>query len=294
VSKRLSRLGIRRLYLPQLTYDKPHDPHIAVLAPPVDVLKTRKQIVVIINDSAQDLGILAYRQLQQEPGLNGGSIINFIKAIIARTTEAKDGFDIFKDGAEIGDHMADAPGVIMLNNGQLLYSYTKHESLTMRSWLTLPRKSVSHDLVKIDEEHNRIEGNRTSQEHIACAWHNIIQNPEFVSSDADLYVVAIENGADALINVLDANFEAHGSRIKALAVINTYKQLAEISDPALKSFLRDHARRWQPSTLSPNAHDCIKLPNWDRKPLEEFTMEGMYRHLKHPYNKDKCRRESSG
>jgi hypothetical protein len=85
VIERLSKLGIRQLHLPQLSMTKPNGPHIPILTPPLDVLKARKRVVVIVNDTLQDLGILAYRQLQRTLGLNGGSVVNFAKELINRS-----------------------------------------------------------------------------------------------------------------------------------------------------------------------------------------------------------------
>lgn len=76
----MSSLGLKELYLPTLSNDKPEGPHIPILAPVASVLKTRKRVIIIINDDTfQDLGILAYRELQREGGVNGGSVINFTK-----------------------------------------------------------------------------------------------------------------------------------------------------------------------------------------------------------------------
>ena len=82
----MAALGIPLLYLPQLTAVKPESsPHIPILATPADILKTRKRVIVLINDNTQDLGILAYRVLSKELGIDGGSVVNFTKQIIRRS-----------------------------------------------------------------------------------------------------------------------------------------------------------------------------------------------------------------
>lgn len=212
--KRLSALGLKKLYVPQLTYTKPGEAHIPILAPPTHVLKDRKRVVVLINDGLQDLGILAYRQLQRELGVNGGSVVNFAKELIKRSTDAKDE-SIFKDGACVKDENTEAPGLIVMNCGQLIYSYKFKRPMTLRSWHALPRKSMYHDSIQIVEE-NHVEGNRDSTEHIKFVIENVIKNTDFVADDAEIYVIAIENGAENLLEILgsDCKLELlnHGSK----------------------------------------------------------------------------------
>jgi hypothetical protein len=63
-------------------------PHLPILATPADILKTRKRVVVLVNDSNQDLGILAYRLLHRSHGLFGGSVINMVREIKQRSLDA--------------------------------------------------------------------------------------------------------------------------------------------------------------------------------------------------------------
>jgi len=204
VADRLSALDIERLYLPNLSNIKPtKQKHIPILAPPTEILKTRKRVIVIINDESQDLGILAYRQLQRDLGLNGGSVINFVKEVFNRSTDSIEGFDICDDCAAIEDKEMGTPGIIVLNTGQLLYSHDTGTALSNRSWLAKPKKSICHDVVQVNETWNRIEGHRTPKEHIKTVFDTILYNADFVATDAEIYVIAIQNGAENLLKVLD-------------------------------------------------------------------------------------------
>ncbi|KAF2741532.1 hypothetical protein EJ04DRAFT_558227 [Polyplosphaeria fusca] len=264
VAQRLAALGLEKLYLPQMSYIKPNGPHIPILAPQAEILRARKRVVVIINDDSQDLGILTYRQLQRDMGLNGGSVINFGKEmIVRRTNKAKEDFDIFRDRAGVEDKPKDTPGLIMLNNGQLLFSPKTQEVLTTRSWATLPRKSICHEPIKIDEALNRVKGHEDSRKHIENVWKHVIQNPNFVAPDADLYVVGIETGGDEIIKLLDQNFDVYAPRIKALAVINCHSQLAEIKSAAAKDFFRYRTRQWIKSDISFSPEACVAVPEWE-------------------------------
>lgn len=203
------------MYLPQLTYTKPQgEGYVPILAPPAEILKTRKRVVVLINDSAQDLGILAYRRLQRELGVNGGSVINFTKELTKRSTGPDEGCVSFEDGVGIADKDKETPGLIVMNCGQLLYSYKFNQAMTIQSWHATPRKSACHDPIQITD-YNHVEGNRDAKEHIQFVIENVIKNSNFVAADAEVYFIAIENGATELLEILDSDadcrFRVHAS-----------------------------------------------------------------------------------
>ena len=189
---RLSKLGIIQLYLPGLSTMKPSGPHIPILAPPLDVLKRRKRVVVIINDALQDLGILAYRQLQRELGIDGGSVVNFAKEL-GRVQDNSEG--------AAGNGVHEAPGLIVMNTGQLLYSYKYNRAMTMRSWYALRRKSIAHNAIRIHDQENYVEGHRNATEHIKSVFDQLLCNPDRVAPEAEVYVVAIEGGAEKTLEV---------------------------------------------------------------------------------------------
>lgn len=206
VLKRLSKLGISQLYFPQLSTTKPDGPHVPILAPPLEFLKRRKRIVVVINDSLQDLGILAYRQLQRDLGLNGGSVINFAKLLIERTDLAggegcqEASGNLFNDDAVVEDAHK-IPGLVVMNTGQLLYSHRYNKTMNMRSWYALPRRSIAHDHIRIHDRENYILGHRNATEHIRSVFDQLLCDPNRVAPDAELYVVAIEGAAEKVLEV---------------------------------------------------------------------------------------------
>ncbi|KAF1995796.1 hypothetical protein P154DRAFT_538505 [Amniculicola lignicola CBS 123094] len=265
VEDRLSALGLERLYLPTLNTIKPDGPHIPILAPSPDILKTRKRVIVIINDTLQDLGILAYRLLQRQPGINGGSVVNFAKEIIQRTmanskAPVKEDFDLFKDGVGIDDKTKHAPGLIILNNGQLLYSWKYNQAKSLRSWSAMPRKSICHGQIEIHDVENRVEGNRNPEEHIKYVFEHVINNADLMAPDAEVYLIAIENGAESLLALLDKDLETYRSRITAMALIEPLTAPSYITNPDLKTFLHQRARQWKISSLSKDPFECVQMP----------------------------------
>ncbi|KAL5401136.1 hypothetical protein PMIN03_011780 [Paraphaeosphaeria minitans] len=262
---RLSALGLKQLYLPTLTSNKPKGPHVPILAPVASVLKTRKRIIVIINDDTyQDLGILAYRELQREGGVNTGSVINFAKGLVNRAqanTDISLGEKLAKDGARIekDEHI---PGLIVLNAGQLLYSHKLNKALSNRSWTALTRKSITHDPVQIHEVENRVEGHRTAAEHIKTVFDTVIKNPNFVHPEAEVYVIAIENGVESLLEVLNKDFSGSADRITALAAVQSPVGGHQIHNPDVKTFLFTRARHWETSQhTSADPTQCKASPS---------------------------------
>lgn len=176
-----------------------------ILAPAPEILKTRKRIIVIVNDAIQDIGVLAYRELQRALGVNGGSVVNFVKKLIKRSSTgdaAKKYENIFDDGFGLEDH-SDTPALVALNTAQLLFSHKHNKALTLRSWSAMPRKSIAHDMIRIHEVENRVEGHRNSKEHVKSVFDNVLMNPARVATDAQLYVIALESGTESMLSILN-------------------------------------------------------------------------------------------
>ncbi|KAF2751721.1 hypothetical protein M011DRAFT_414524, partial [Sporormia fimetaria CBS 119925] len=271
VLKRASALGLEKLYLPQLTYTKPvNEASVPILAPPAEVLKQRKRIIVLVQDALQDLGILAYRDLQRAAGVNGGSIINFVKQIVERSSDTIDSSALFQDGAGITDKDKETPAFIVMNCGQLLYSYKLDKAMTSRSWVSMPRKSACHEPAVITAM-NHIPGNYDEKEHIAFVIENVIKNKDLVAEDAEVYVVAIQYGAAHLLELLDQDFERYGSRITALALAASRVSSFQLQNPQLKAFLHQRAREWVVEDNSDNPRDCIAMPAHYAKEVAAFS-----------------------
>jgi hypothetical protein len=217
---------------------------------------------VLVNDAMQDLGILAYRQLQRELGINGGSVVNFVKEIIKRSAidnTAEQDADIFVDGFKLEDDST-VPALVVLNTGQLLYSHKFHQAMTLRSWASMPRKSVAHDMIRIHEEENRVNGHRSSQEHVKTFFDEVICNPDSVAHNAEVYVIAIEGGTTRVLDLLADDFEKYGSRITAMAFVHSLIDDSQIKDPQIRAFLHQRTRQWNYTDLTFDPLHCTDLP----------------------------------
>ncbi|KAH7563069.1 hypothetical protein BM1_00116 [Bipolaris maydis] len=261
VEARLSRLGLNRIYLPQFTTEKPDGPSIPILAPELETLKTRKQIVVLINDTQKDLGILSYSQLSRELGINGGSVVNFAKQMIKRSgtnNTDEQAAAIFKDNYELDDKST-APGLIILNPSQLLYSHKHNQAMTLRSWSAMPRKSIAHDMIRIHDS-NSIPGHLTPKAHIKTVFDELLYNPTRTAADTELSIIAIENSTEALLSILAEDFEKYTPGITAIALVHCTLDASQITHRGLRAFVRQRARQWRFNNATANPLHCIAMP----------------------------------
>jgi len=83
VIERMGELGVKELFLHGEKYErtKPKDRYVVILATELKELVGKKDVIVIVNESKQDLGMWAYRQLMREPGIDGGSAVGMIKKL---------------------------------------------------------------------------------------------------------------------------------------------------------------------------------------------------------------------
>lgn len=255
IGSRLAELGISQLYLPHLTTVKPSEPSLPILTTPLEALRDKKRILVVSNDSFQDLGIWAWRMTGTSKGsIDEGSAVNFIKAALANGE----------------DNKSDSPGIVILNPGQLLYSHKKGQAVTHTTWNALPRPSAVHPAARVDETHNRIKGNETPSAHLGFACEHVLNNPDIIASDATFDIIGIGEGGETLLQFLDRDWERCKARVNAVALTHPFYFPFYTENSDFNTFLRERARAWALSdrpldtlvstpksstTISNNRHD---------------------------------------
>lgn len=247
VSARLTRLNIPKLYIPSLTSTPPPQPqtHLPIHSTPPELLRTKKRVIVLVNRSHEDLAILSYRVLSKSGGINAGSAIDLVTSIQSRATAL---------AAATGRDVEDAtPGIVILNPGQTYFSHKQNRALTQTSWMALPRQSAVHPPVQAHETHNRVTGNTTLPEHVAWVFEHLLDNADFVDPQADLYIIGLCEGADTVVQYLQAHPGRH--HVAAIATTGPVPVLPATSaldlTPDAKPFLEflsKRARCWRLST----------------------------------------------
>lgn len=95
------------------------------------------------------------------------------------------------------------PGVLILNPGQRLYSHELGEIMTERSWTNRKRPSKAHERHRVDAKYSFVQGHTIPEEHVRTVFRTVLRNRNLVSHEAEIYVVGLAAGADAVLRVLD-------------------------------------------------------------------------------------------
>ncbi|KAF2436687.1 hypothetical protein EJ08DRAFT_557421, partial [Tothia fuscella] len=204
IEKRMTELGITTLYLPDLKTTKPESttPHMPIYITPQETLKTKKRVIIVINHTAQDLGVWSYRYMKSSHGIVGGSCVGLTQQLKAQ-----------------GD---DEPGLVILNPGQTFYSHKEMKAMTNSGWADKPRQSPIHPVDREHPVHNHVEGNRTATEHVSFVFENVIKKSDWISPEAELYLIGNEVGGEKVLQYLNDNWDTMSSRIAAIALIQPH------------------------------------------------------------------------
>ncbi|KAK5131273.1 hypothetical protein LTR08_001178 [Meristemomyces frigidus] len=262
VLDRLAEKGVKQIYVngDGFVVSKPEGPHTTILATEPSVLKEKRDVVVVVNEHMQDLGIWSYRLLMREGGINAGSAVGLVEKLQAwgsgngtqgpvsaiKTALQKLKLDGAADDASHGDKL-DAPGVIILNPGQLIYSHALNTSMAQSTWMARPRATALDDHIRIDPIHNRVPGHETPEAHVYSTFEHIISR--LTHDGARLYVVALGEGGEALVNYLDTKLSADlgasiGEKLEAVAFMQPTHTPAQVKPQAVANFLACRGRSW--------------------------------------------------
>ncbi|TKA74246.1 hypothetical protein B0A55_05684 [Friedmanniomyces simplex] len=246
VVERLSELGVDVLYAHGETFAevRPEGPHVAILATELEALREKREVLVVVNEHMQDLGIWAYRLLMGEAGIEGGSAVGLVKKLqgwqsttveVAIKNLKLDGIN--QKSTEDG---ANSPGVIILNPGELLYSHKLNRSMSQATWLARPMTSAIGEATRIDEVHNRVPGHETSEAHVRTMLEHIV--PAITSEEVRLFFVGLSDGSEHLLKYLDDKLFADnqapiGSNLEAVALIQPTHVPEQLKSVSLGTFL---------------------------------------------------------
>ena len=78
--------GVVEVYLcgkdgKDISMTKPNGPHLRIFVTDLEVLKQKKDVVVVVGEHNQDVGIWACRSLMREGGIDGGSVVGLVKKL---------------------------------------------------------------------------------------------------------------------------------------------------------------------------------------------------------------------
>ena len=210
----LKKLGIKEVFVTKgaCKENKPSKPHVTILATEPTVLKTMKNVVVFTNEHKQDLGVLAYRTLAREGGLDAGSVLGLAKKLNGTPTTLDNGItaeDIQSLKTAVADmklegtcESNDGFGLIVLNPGELLYSHKLKKAMSQSAWLGRKRASAIAPPFEIRDA-NYVKGHENPESHIRTMLGEFI--PGLVAKDARLYVIGLSDGGESVLKYMNDN-----------------------------------------------------------------------------------------
>ncbi|KAL8733589.1 MAG: hypothetical protein Q9166_001998 [cf. Caloplaca sp. 2 TL-2023] len=185
-------------------------------------IATCSRLIIYIGESWQDLGVFAWRTIGQET-IAAGSILDFIHTIQSQSP--------------------DKPGILVANTGQLLWYRGGQRAVTQTTWQALPRQWAVSPPMEIDEERNRVVGNRDPKEHVAYIFDEVI--PKMCKKDVAMDVIGMGDGGPIVAEYLQGNWEKWEGKVKAVAVGSGGIWLGDkIEEGKFKKFWGDRARAY--------------------------------------------------
>lgn len=163
ITRDLATLGIKTLYLfgdrgREMTGEKPTlgtGSFTRVLATEPEALRRKKDVLVVIGERTQDVGIWAYRSLMREGGTEAASAVGLVKKLaqLDFNEASQDDMKATVPEEVLPEYMkaSGAPGLILLNPGQRLYSHELNEIMSQNTWLARPRSSAIGSPYVVDE-----------------------------------------------------------------------------------------------------------------------------------------------
>ncbi|KAI6805700.1 hypothetical protein KC367_g1691 [Hortaea werneckii] len=255
----LASQDVKQLYVfsESCSEAKPEGQHTSILTTELEKLKTKQDVVVIINEHMQDLGIWAYRLLMREAGIEGGSAVGLMKKLqvwganaftedslagVSYLGSAVEKLKLDGTSNELDETIMDrnTPGIIILNPGQLIYSPQLNKAMSQAEWLGRPKPTALSDHYRIDDDHNKVPCHKTPEQHVATVFEHVI--PAITREDVRLYLVGLSDGGEALLKFLDRKFHADpqddiGKMIEAIALIEPTHDPKQLQSMALATFL---------------------------------------------------------
>ncbi|KAH9824532.1 Arb2 domain [Teratosphaeria destructans] len=263
IEDQVYKLGMQYLHCRGNTFaeGKPSgDATIPILVTGIDKLKTKKDVIVIVGEHTQDLGIWSYRLTTNEGGIEAGTAVGFLKklqqwetkkathATRAASNDFTDAMKRVKLGAkdEYGND-EDVPGVIILNCGQLLWSNKERRAMNQATWLARPKKNAIDEHLRIDSFWNRVDGHENPRSHVESVFNHVI--PKLVDDEARFYFVGISDGAEALLQYLGSHYygvkkPAIAGHIEAFAFMQPTHNVNDVTSLALEGELRRRGKSW--------------------------------------------------
>jgi hypothetical protein len=237
----LGKMGIKLIYA--------HDKDVSVTSeipeekPKIKMLHggfeaATNEVYVIIGDSRRELGIISRLTTSTAGGPREGTVFGVARALQTHG-------DL--------DHL---PAMLVLNPGELLYSYESKSCMTQDIWNTRKRPHAFSEPFAVKEA-NKIPGHTTPQEHVKTVLDDILS--QLIGNQHNsLHIIAIGDGGESVLKYLDEkliddpNAKIAKLALISIALVNSNHDDEKIQSPQLKKFMAKHGRAWVSSAEPKN------------------------------------------
>lgn len=187
-------------------------------------IQEKSRVVIIFGETHQDLGVLAHRVLGKTGGINKGSLVSVVKALLQQQCSPLD---------------PAPPGIILANMGELIWWPQGKRTLSKYSFDAAPMRSAAHIGNYIDPEVNRVPGHESPIAHVKSIFETVI--PTLVGAHAGLDIIGLGDGADVVESYLNssATWNRVGSRINCFASVGGQFPAWEVKCEGLQELLLD-------------------------------------------------------
>lgn len=189
----------------------------------------KSRVVVIFGETHQDLGVLAQRVLGGPGGIDKGSLVSIVKALLQKQSSP----------AAAASTTGDVPGIILANMGELVWWPKGNRTLSRFAFDWAPMRSAAHIGNYIDPSVNRVPGNETPTAHVKYIFETVI--PLLVNTTAGLDIIGLGDGADVVESYLnnDETWTRVGSRLNCFASVGGQFPRWDVKCEGLREFLKD-------------------------------------------------------
>ncbi len=214
-------LGLCHLLLPLDTAPADH-PNVPILVTASMLEKSR--VVIIFGETHQDLGVLAHRVLGGPGGIDKGSLVSVVRALLQKESSPTD---------------PSPPGIILANMGELIWWPEGRRTLNRFAFDAAPMRSAAHVGNYIDAERNLVSDNESPLAHVKYIFEKVV--PYLVDPNAGLDIIGLGDGADVVESYFncDATWARVGGRINCFASVGGQFPDSEVKCNGLRKFLKD-------------------------------------------------------
>jgi len=186
-------------------------------------LEKQSRVVLILGESLQEFGAIAYRVINGRGGINKGSMVGLVQALKKQTSSATD---------------SASPGIILANTGELWWWPEGKRGLTPSGRHGIPLTSSTTWGVYHNPRVNEIPLNRNPVQHMEYLLEQVV--PELLGSHTKLDIIAVGDAAENAYRYLgdERNWARYKDTLSCFAILGGYPDTSNVCE-GFRHFLKD-------------------------------------------------------